>query len=305
MNVFRRASFRLVELTAVLLAACAPVPQTPASPAPAPAATDDFRGRLAVGCKSKQECDALVAEADARGGRCVSAPTGDDCDRLLRDIHVASVLQANEKQADDATERTQNLQAMQARSDAEAQTRAVAQEQQAADAKVSGLKWQLKWYLDKKPYGQTVHTDGSVTLRPYLANEKNPGAHRKDIDDAKAILEQIRAADEGAATTAQPDFDSWLTEWEKYISDEETCRAAPKCLADRVAVPLCEAIAGKREALRGIAQERRNPAGVVNLTALHDMGEDAQIDEATIQELRAKYAALVHRAFNGLTCPKK
>jgi hypothetical protein len=93
-------------------------------------------------------------------------------------------------------------------------------------------------------------------------------------------------------------------EWEGAISAEQTCRATPQCLADRLAKPLCEAIDLKKDAQAGIVRERKNPSGYVDKRLLHDLGENVQTQDDAIRDLRAKYTALAHKPFNDASCPK-
>jgi hypothetical protein len=103
---------------------------------------------------------------------------------------------------------------------------------------------------------------------------------------------------------AQTDVEAWAALREKDISDEQTCRATPTCMGARIAVPLCQAIAIRRAAMRGIARERANPARVVDLNTLHELGQQVQEKDAIAADLKARYAAVTHKAFSEASCDK-
>src|ERR1700677_1188012 len=65
--------------------------------------------------------------------------------------------------------------------------------------------------------------------------------------------------------------EQWLTNFEKAVADEERCRSDSddSCAAR----PICEAMAAKNHNLVTIKQEKANPAGVVSLSDLHDLGQ--------------------------------
>lgn len=87
---------------------------------------------------------------------------------------------------------------------------------------------------------------------------------------AGAIAVALRARDVGEQTI-------------DAIGDEETCRASDACMAKRV----CDATAVSDDAKgtvlyfqQQIAAERSNPAGVVDLRVLHDLGAGLQTAQA-------------------------
>jgi len=51
-----------------------------------------------------------------------------------------------------------------------------------------------------------------------------------------------------------------------------------------------------------IAQERRNPGGVVDLNALHDLGQRIQDIDAGLPGLKADYKAAAHKPFGEALC---
>ena len=118
-----------------------------------------------------------------------------------------------------------------------------------------------------------------------------------------ALVDQLWCYDANAAMKAQTDVEAWAALREKGISDEQTCRATSTCTGARIAVPLCQAIAIRRAAMRGIAQERANPAGV-DLNTLHELGQQVQDNDAIAADLKARYAAVTHKAFSEASCDK-
>jgi hypothetical protein len=144
--------------------------------------------------------------------------------------------------------------------------------------------------------------------------EISRGAYAFDGDSTPEFMTSIRQhLAEGRAILAAMDacykwsgkdqFERWAMKTEGDMDSEMKCRASVVCEAERIAGPLCDAIQDRDDAQRQMAAERRNPSGVVNLATLHDLGERIQIDDATIGNLKARYASKVHRAFNGV-CPK-
>lgn len=150
----------------------------------------------------------------------------------------------------------------------------------------------------------TGQLQGAMRRVAALPDMDDPSMALEDIPKTKALVDDLRCYDAGAAAKAQADVDVWATAREKAVADEKTCRVAPACMGARVAAPLCAAIVGRRGALQDIARERANPAGVVNLSVLHDLGQQIQDDDATIADLKAKYTATTHKPFSEASCPK-
>jgi hypothetical protein len=75
-------------------------------------------------------------------------------------------------------------------------------------------------------------------------------------------------------------------------------------MANRLTPQLCEAIRDRKSAVDGMATEKRNPSGYVDVRLLHDLGQRVQDDDATIAELKADYAKLAHKPFSEASCSK-
>jgi hypothetical protein len=115
---------------------------------------------------------------------------------------------------------------------------------------------------------------------------------RDGLADLKAHESTFSPTDLKLARAYETRVTAWTTKEDVLLTAETTARTD-------VVLPLCEAVsglAGEREAL---ARERANPAGVVNLATLHQIGEFTQVYEAQIKALTPAYVALRHHAFGG------
>ncbi len=84
----------------------------------------------------------------------------------------------------------------------------------------------------------------------------------------------------------------WADDYDAKLSAEDAGRAS-------TVLPLCEATWGLENAKASMAQERANPGGVVDLRALHKLGEQMQYWQARIDALRPGYVAFRRHGFNG------
>lgn len=89
---------------------------------------------------------------------------------------------------------------------------------------------------------------------------------------------------------------------ESAIAAELSCRASASCMDHRYGDPVCGQLQRRRELLASIAQEKANPAGVVDLVRLHDLGEGVQDADAEIKAGKASYLAARHKAFAEALC---
>ena len=162
---------------------------------------------------------------------------------------------------------------------------------------------------------QEVGTLLSHNWEERLANQDDLTGVRGSIERGKADAVHIRCLQADPANedgfrlvrgldVSEERVDKWAADVEAKLAIELTCRASGECMARRVGPQICQPLADRREALQQIAAERANPAGVVSLTTLHDLGERVQIDNGMITRLKAQYVSLVHRAFNEASCPK-
>lgn len=89
--------------------------------------------------------------------------------------------------------------------------------------------------------------------------------------------------------------DSIAAAVEDRINTEEKCRSTPGCMAPRIQSLICGYDARVKEIKQGIARERANPGGVVNMKSLHDWGEEVQMTDDKIKELRGYYSRVVKK----------
>jgi len=106
----------------------------------------------------------------------------------------------------------------------------------------------------------------------------------------------ITCFDPDAAKTTTAEVEQWATSLENQIAEEERCRATPACMGARIAEQICPVLDERRETAAQISTEKRNPAGVVNLAVLHDLGQKLQYEDATIARLKAEFATAARNA---------
>lgn len=148
---------------------------------------------------------------------------------------------------------------------------------------------------------QEIQKRTTKTLR--LA-EANLDDVRKLIAEACALPAGITCFDPEAAKTTTAEVETWATSLEGQIAEEEKCRATPACMGARVAEQLCPVLDERRETAAAITTEKRNPAGVVNLATLHDLGQKLQYEDAMIARLKSEYAAAAKKPFTAGACSR-
>lgn len=142
------------------------------------------------------------------------------------------------------------------------------------------------------------------TTKPLRLAEVDLSDVRKLIAEARALPAGITCFDADAAKTTIAEVETWATSLESQIAEEEKCRASPACMGARVAEQLCPVIEERRETAAAITTEKRNPAGVVNLATLHDLGEKLQYEDSMITRLKAEYAAAAKKPFTSSACSR-
>lgn len=96
----------------------------------------------------------------------------------------------------------------------------------------------------------------------------------------------------------------------ELVVKEKACRAAPRCVADRLAQQklkeltedMCSRLGTIQEMQEEIRTERANPSGVVNLKTLHDDGDTIQRYEYDLAPLKAEYTKIAHKQFSAASC---
>lgn len=172
--------------------------------------------------------------------------------------------------------------------------------------RVSEMKREVETSLMRDWTVWIGNRDDLTDIRPSITRTKENAARIRCLQkerpgsDGEAIGHGINVSEERV--------EKWASRVEELLADESKCRASPECMAKRVidgtGPEMCPIIADRNEALRQIAAERANPAGVVNLATLHDLGERVQIDNSNIAKLKAEYARAAKRPFNEGSCPR-
>jgi hypothetical protein len=147
-----------------------------------------------------------------------------------------------------------------------------------------------------------ANQDDLSGVRPSLERVKEHAVHIRCLQADAANQDGFRLV-HGLDVTEER-INTWAADVEAKLTTELACRASGECMAKRVGPQICAPLADRREALQQIAAERANPAGVINLATLHDLGERVQIDNGMITRLKAQYVSLVHRPFNEASCPR-
>jgi len=260
-------------------------------------ADDGFRARLAAGCNSEETCSALSEDADKRWGDCIRASsTGRGCNEQMTDKFAASEMKQRQQETG-ANSRSAPL---------------LAEEKRAQDAEQKRLV-ELQLGQQAELDRRECDTLSPVLNKPHLTPQGLSGvadlsdarlAADREADSQHEAIAKLRKCDPARADRLAPDIDTWIAQVARAIDDEEACRKTPSCMAPRLVEPICEAISDRRFARKAITTERQNPAGVIDLRALHDFGQEIQNDDATIADLKTQYRALTHKSFNESRCPK-
>lgn len=302
---------------------------------------DGFHARAVQGCHSDAECAGLAAEAENRFRTCSDANR--ECWHERDDMFTAHGWQNRQRITDAAA--TQALaesdlvaasgeaQRLDALGDSCEDIAALAAVQagpnrpalvadvfhktaaQRREARVRVLSSRVLAMVSAQiPIGDTVAARASV---------------RGIVEVARDLADQIRCYDASAADQQLAEIDHYVAGFYRAVSAEEWCQASAACTNARthdaneakaasVAKQLCTTLAERKdysdsvgESLAAIARERRNPAGVVDLHVLHELGEQVQDgrdgvarDNGMIASLRSQYVTLVHRVYNEKGCPR-
>ena len=164
--------------------------------------------------------------------------------------------------------------------------------------------------------------------KQYVAKETNRDLDREiqagmDINYADANLEGLRKhiasiqqrvevlrclGDDASATRWMPVIAQWGAAIEERIVEEERCRADVECMfARNVIDELCGTIGGRADVLAEIKQTKRlaKRVGVIDLSELHDLGEQLEMSEERISELQSEYRAHTKKAFSASICKQR
>ena len=166
-----------------------------------------------------------------------------------------------------------------------------------ADSEIRDARMQLRPCLDLIE-GASASFDADFFARAKSADGDVPAR----IERCRVLLNQGRNAlldKDGSLQDLLQSLDKVQAEMAPRIAEEVACRASQKCTTARnakaIAERLCAARERRAEALAGIAHERANPSGVVDLAILHALGVDVQDADEEIANASAEYLSLMHR----------
>lgn len=294
-------------------------------------ADDGFRARVASGCRTVAECTDLERDAHNRYAHCSASGRRNGCDEALTDRQEARRL-LSEARGRDATDKNSKIDQHRAEYNATARERqrlhdvikqltgrcddadrvSSALASPAEKVPVSdreSLASDLKDRATKRRQDHVAHVEAHVRHRMQkrdLEGIDDLSKVSSEVDDVKkevASLKCERGPDDSA--TLRANVDQWAADVAKQIAAEETCRKSPECLGARLAKPLCETIEERRQLEKDLARERANPAGVVNLNYLHQLGSAMQDADRKIADLKKDYAVTTKRPFSDAACKKK
>jgi hypothetical protein len=285
---------------------------------PPHAEDDGFRAKLAAGCRSSEECSALREEGEHRYKACtdraIAAGRVDlaECNDALRQRRESGQMLTARSEADEKA-RWAQIHADRKQDDDE-RVKFEADRNRFADSCTDLAELEKAASAAKKPnvasrYRATISERRASSVRKIVQSlEWRTGrapkveVGRDEIAAARKSVEDLRCFDEDAAIKAKATVDAWATGVEKAVADEDACQASAACMGARAAVPVCNAIRDRRTYVNEIAQERRNPGGVVDLNALHDLGQRIQDIDAGLPGLKADYKAAAHKPFGEALC---
>lgn len=131
------------------------------------------------------------------------------------------------------------------------------------------------------------------------ASKKDFAFTRATMEDIRQSIIEVRCTETVLAPKQRAAAQAFEARATKVIADLETAIAAEEKAREAVVLPMCEATFAVEDARAGIAHERANPSGVVNLARLHEYGETIQYYQPQIDALRPQYVALRHHGFGG------
>jgi hypothetical protein len=309
---------------AALLAGCANLMGHP---------DDGFRARMAAGCETEEACSTLSHDAAVRLGKCRMEPNSRSCDeenadrekardmveaRRKREMvaHNAEVDQKHAENNATAMER-QRLGELAAKfrgqcSERDGIEKAVAaiQPEVPADRKDAlAIELRRRW-ADRRDYrfkSQAEKIERELKEPTHIEAVENLDTVNGEIAQVRGMLEGLQCGSDAYSGLAQvrTDVDAWAAKVEQEVAKERACRADGECMAVRASKPLCEALRDKRGHQEDLAKERANPAGVVNLTYLHDLGQAIQDADERIAQARRDYAKATKKPFSEARCAKR
>ena len=113
---------------------------------------------------------------------------------------------------------------------------------------------------------------------------------RDGVAKMQAHIDELSPEDKAAAKAYAARAEAWAKREESVLAAETEGRTD-------VVVPLCNAYLNLEDARKGLAHERANPSGVVNLVTLHDLGKMLQCAQEDIKYLTPRYVAFRRHAY--------
>lgn len=147
---------------------------------------------------------------------------------------------------------------------------------------------------------QELSAYGDTTRPEVLAAVTDPKTsvdeHTARVEWAIAGLEKKSPA---KARTLREGFAKVKDATAKVLERELACRADDACMVTRA---VCGELAHKKELQALLAEEKANPAGVIDLRRAYELGNDIQITDKRIAEAKATYAKVVKKPFADKAC---
>lgn len=159
--------------------------------------------------------------------------------------------------------------------------------------------------LTEDAFAKASQPDGSCdgsTAYPFADCVTGPNPAQR-LADAHAQTEALKCYLNDEQIAGVVKLADLLGQRLAQLTQKETaCRNTPDCLGGRALTVACAWDATSVEIKKGIAKERANPGGVVDLRKLHDWGEQSQNADDQAKTMRAYYKSVTKK--NPPACPR-
>jgi hypothetical protein len=98
------------------------------------------------------------------------------------------------------------------------------------------------------------------------------------------------------AATLKAQADARAAAAQAATDAEAKCQASAACMSERARSVACAIVRERATLVQQIARERANPSHVVNLTMLHNLGQELQSLDEQLPAAKAQYTAIAHKA---------
>lgn len=282
---------------------------------------DGFRDHLAKGCHSKEECHTLAIQAHNRNAKCKKSSCRDEAE----DEQTANALEtpyvnqpsssASSRPVPPATESETYARELTRVQHVGKALRGDCEDDATVERELAAIppivtedhRAGLTKVLRREATARRNARWGNISSDIFSAIPRTEHHRISNIEDVEANLEASRAQlsslrCEGSEYAELPRLQTAIEGSLAGVRTERACRASDDCMAKRYAQPLCSALELKRNTAKEMARERANPSGVVNLTALNDLGRQSQDAEESIAEARKEYASKTKKPFDEKMC---